>query len=338
MTLILPKGLTLDNGQKPAAIAGVSPTLDYRFAREKREIETVSLTDRLTFTGDNQGTFVGSDGFIRRATTNIPRFTHDPMTRRSLGLLAEGQSANLLRWSEDFTKGLTPSNATLTADQGVAPSGALTADRFLETTANGLHVQEIVDNVFTAGVTYTFSCYAKTIGNRNFGPGFPTFFGSARFGFFDLTGSGSVVSANAGVTASIRSEGDGWYRCSITSTCGATGGGARIGVFIASGTSLTYSGDVTKGLLLWGAQLETQASATSYIPTTNATVTRTADSAVLDGTGVITGAYTMVEKPEGCAVISGTNINLQNGYTVERVMVFPAALTAGQITAIRGAM
>jgi hypothetical protein len=46
----------------------------------------------------------------------------------------------------------------------------------------------------------------------------------------------------------------------------------------------------------------------------------------------------MVEKPAGCAVVSGTNINLQPGFTAERVMVFPAALDAGQITAIRGAM
>jgi hypothetical protein len=89
---------------------------------------------------------------------------------------------------------------------------------------------------------------------------------------------------------------------------------------------------------IFGAQAEVGASPTGYIPTTTAAVTRTADSAVLDGTGVITGTYTMVEKPEGCAVISGTNINLQTGYTVERVMIFPAALTAGQITAIRAAM
>jgi hypothetical protein len=89
---------------------------------------------------------------------------------------------------------------------------------------------------------------------------------------------------------------------------------------------------------IFGAQAEVGTSATSYTPTTNAVVTRTADSAVLDGNGVITGTYTMVEKPAGCAVISGTNINLQNGFTVERVMIFPATLTAGQITAIRAAM
>jgi len=98
-----------------------------------------------------------------------------------------------------------------------------------------------------------------------------------------LTGSGSVANTNSGVTASIQAVGNGWYRCSITSTC-VTGGGARVGVFIASGTSISYAGDVSKGLLLWGAQLEVGAFPTSYIPTTTAAVTRSADNAQITGT------------------------------------------------------
>jgi hypothetical protein len=85
-------------------------------------------------------------------------------------------------------------------------------------------------------------------------------------------------------------------------------------------------------------QLEQGAFATSVIPTTTATVTRATDVASINGTGVITGTYTMVEKPAGCAVVSGSNINLQTGFTAQRVMVFPAALSAGQITSIRSAM
>jgi hypothetical protein len=213
-------------------------SLDLNFAVTK------NVGPLVTFTRASSATYIDSAGTLRTAVTNLQR------------------------WSEDFTQGLTPNNATLTANQGIAPNGTLTANQFLETTANGLHSQEIVDHVFIAGVTYTFSCYAKTIGARNFGPGFPTLFGSARFGWFDLTGSGSVVSTNAGVTASIQAVGDGWYRCSITSTC-VTGGGARVGVFIASGTSIFYAGDITKGLLLWGAQLEQSSTVGEYIPTTS---------------------------------------------------------------------
>jgi hypothetical protein len=99
-----------------------------------------------------------------------------------------------------------------------------------------------------------------------------------------------------------------------------------------------YQGDGTGTILVWGAQLEAASTPSTYIPTTASTVTRTADSGVIDGTGVLTGTYTMVEKPAGCAVVSGSNINLEPGFTAERIMVFPAALDAGQITAIRGAM
>ena len=244
--LVAQRALTVPGWAKDALWrrAQAVPSLDLRFAENKSLTDAVTGQSLITFTRASTATYIDSAGTLRTAVTNLQR------------------------WSEDFTQGLTPNNATLTANQGIAPNGTLTADQFLETTTNGLHSQEIADHTFTAGVTYTFSCYAKTIGARNFGPGFPTLFGSARFGFFDLTGSGSVVSTNAGVTASIQAVGDGWYRCSITSTC-VTGGGARVGVFIASGTSISYAGDITKGLLLWGAQLEQSSTVGEYIPTTS---------------------------------------------------------------------
>lgn len=158
-----------------------------------------------------------------------------------------------------------------------------------------------------------------------------------------LLNSGTLSTQNVTVTAvahTLSFTGTGTITLSGTSTAGplvgtGTGEASRVSLTFTptAGTlTLTVSGTVTN------AQLEIGAFRTSYIPTTTAAVTRTADSAVLDGTGVITGTYTMVEKPEGCAVINGTDIELQNGYTIERVMVFPATLTAGQITAIRAAM
>jgi hypothetical protein len=117
----------------------------------------------------------------------------------------------------------------------------------------------------------------------------------------------------------------------------ATGIQATIGNAVNLG-SVAYTGNGADGIYIWGAQLEAAAFPTSYIPTTTTALTRPVDSAVIDGTGVITGTYTLVEKPAGCAVVNGTNIDLVSGFTAERVMVFPAALSAPQITAIRGAM
>jgi hypothetical protein len=83
------------------------------------------------------------------------------------------------------------------------------------------------------------------------------------------------------VGSSISECGSGWYRASIS---GTNTQGTSVGAYIIlqsdSGQSL-YTGDNTSGLYIWGAQLEAGAFPTSYIPTTTATVTRSADSAVV---------------------------------------------------------
>ncbi len=335
--LKLPKGSRFSIGAVPAAIAGVAPTLDFRPALERREIESVSLTDKLTFAGGNQGTFVGSDGYIQRAQTNAPRFTHDPLTRRSLGMLLEASGENLLLRSEEFDNASwNKVFATVTANTATAPSGTLTADTLVPNTTNSFHYVSAFASIVTATV-YTYSVYVKAAGynfvlintpvgsiNGNVGPIINLSNGTkAGFYVFDYP-------------TQIQNAGNGWYRVSFQFTSSGTSFIIEHNVLPISLVA-AYTGDGTSGVSLLGAQLN-PGPLTSYIPTTTAAVTRTADSAVIDGTGVITGAYTMVEKPAGCAVISGTNINLQNGFTVERVMIFPATLTAGQITAIRAAM
>jgi hypothetical protein len=331
MTLIISKGLTLDNGTRAAAIAGVSPTLDYRFAREKREIETVSLTDKLTYTGGN-GTFVGSDGFIQPATTNVPRFDHDPISRQSLGLLSEASRENVLLRSEEFEAAWVPIAASILKDVEKSPKSTISADKII---ASGGNTEHSVFQSFsvTSGLTYTFSCFLKAAERTAYTLAFrvaslwPASLNQEIT--FDLN-SGTFVVTVGTATGSITAFGNGWFRCSVASTAAASGSAqVRVqSIFNEDGS----------GIYLWGAQLEAASTPSTYIPTTSAAVTRTADSAVIDGTGVLTGTYTLVEKPAGCAVVSGTNIELQPGFTAERVMVFPAALDAGQITAIRGAM
>jgi len=335
MTLVISKGLTLDNGTRAAAIAGVSPTLDYRFAREKREIETISLTDKLTYTGGN-GTFVGSDGFIQRAATNVPRFDHDPLSRRSLGLLSEAERTNLLQQSEDLSTAWFATRSSVFTNTEMAPNGTTTADTLVEdTSASATHFIGQSISV-TSGVSYVFSVFIKrALGSRD---------ANLRWSGGVAAGNMTVNLATGAVSGSSAIQNpsavvfpNGWWRVSFWQTATSTGS-FGVQIFLHDGAGIAYTGDGTSGIYIWGAQVEAASTPSTYIPTTSAAVTRTADSGVIDGTGVITGTYTMVEKPAGCAVVSGSNINLQPGFRAERVMVFPAALDAGQITAIRGAM
>ena len=317
MTLVWRPGFYFDSGNRPAAIAGVAPTLDYRFARERREIEAVSLTDKLTYTGAN-GTFMGSDGFIQQATTNAPRFDHDPVTGESLGLLIEEARTNLML-NSGTTAEMRPTASTSRTSGGfAAPDGSTDASRvnLPEVTQPGR--VEIVSEILgvSPNTDYIASVYLKGLNG-----------GEVVY----LTLESSVPTSS--VTATLTTE---WQRFDIT---GLSNSGVlyfNVGVDTRIGTG--QSNQPAQSFYIWGAQVEEGSFPTSYIPTVSSTVTRTADSAIIDGAGVLTGTYTMIEKPASCAVESGGNIELQAGYTAERVMVFPAALSAQQITDIRSAM
>lgn len=79
--------------------------LDMFFAR------TRTLDSRVTFTRASSGTYVDSNGLLKTATTNEPRFDHNPTTGESLGLLVEEQRTNLLLNSGT----LSTQNVTVTA-------------------------------------------------------------------------------------------------------------------------------------------------------------------------------------------------------------------------------
>ena len=76
-------------GVTGAGIFSLAP-LDLRFALQK------TLDPRVTFTRASTGTYVGSDGLVKTATTNEARFDHNPTTGESLGLLVEEARTNLL--------------------------------------------------------------------------------------------------------------------------------------------------------------------------------------------------------------------------------------------------
>ena len=268
------------------------PSLDLRFADNKSLVDATTGQNLVTFTRASSGTYVGSDGLIKTATTNEPRFDHNPTTGESLGLLVEEQRTNLLLRSQEFGTTWSTVDASITPDTTTAPNGTVTADKLIENTVNATH--RTFQSVAIAS-PYTLSCsfYAKAGERSRVGIWFRGASSTNRTQVtFNLsTGLTSELFSTglfSGGVASMTAVGDGWYRCSLSANCAAGETAAQVTFYLMNNTvtisNATYIGDGASGIYLWGAQLEAGSFPTSYIPTTTATVTRSADVASITGT------------------------------------------------------
>jgi hypothetical protein len=164
------------------------------------------------------------------------------------GLLKTAELYNLISYSEDFS-GYTNSNSTDEANATISPNGVKNATSFLEAATTGQH--KLTTSIsFDGSSTYTFSIYAKTNGrdlyidtqNSN------EWGGRA---WFDLTeGTANSVLGSA----SIQDVGNGWYRCIVTGAS-ILSGGNLIELLTSNGSSNSTTGDTTKGVYIYGAQL-----------------------------------------------------------------------------------
>jgi hypothetical protein len=193
---------------------------------------------------------------------NIPRLDYSNGTCPSL--LVEPQRTNLLAYSEQFDNAGYWSiyQSSITGDTTTAPNGTQTADTLTALANTGGDAYRLIN--FSG--THTASCYIKAGTSNKARIGFS----SGEVVFYDL--STGVVTTSGVVTGSMVDAGNGWWRCIAT---------------VNSTTIYTaFSNDGTNGqtVYLWGAQLEAGSYATSYIPTTSASVTRNAD--VISKTGI----------------------------------------------------
>jgi hypothetical protein len=223
-------------------------SLDLQFAEKKSLVDATTGASLVTFTRASSGTFVGSDGLLRSAVTNL-----------------------LLR-SEEFDQ-WTASNITVTANNTAAPNGLLVADLLDDGTTAAVSHRVLTPVTFsaTSGVAYAFSVYVKNL-DRDFvqlalGS---TAFGATAYANFNIL-AGTVGTVGASATASITALSNEWYRCTIAYTATATASDSAFIATMPSATSArneSYTGS-NKRLYLWGAQLEQSSTVGEYIPTTS---------------------------------------------------------------------
>jgi hypothetical protein len=214
---------------------------------------------------------------------NVPRLTYQNGGGGCPSLLLEKQSTNLALYSEDFTNAVyTKRNSTISANATTSPDGTTNADKIQEDTSNDRH--DIYQAwACTNGVTYTQTIFAKQGERRYCFMSFGTAILNASDTFFDLQ-DGVVVSSPSGVTSAIQNMGNGWYRCSITTTCSGNGTGYYVNGPAITSSNYIYQGVSGYGIYIWGCQIENSSYPTSYIPTTSASATRVAD--VCSKTGI----------------------------------------------------
>ena len=218
-------------------------------------------------------TRVNSAGVIESVAINVPRLDYTGGGCPSI--LVEPARTNLVLRSEEFDNASwTKTNATITANVTTAPDNTMTADKLVDDATLNQHR---INQTPTAAIgTYTFSVFLKKAEIDT---------AQMRIGLsgadFNLT-TGTTSGANVGITSTIKNYGNGWYRCSITKTTIIANDICRIN--LKDSLNNTYTGNGVDGFYLWGAQLELGSYDTSYIPTTTASVTRTAD--VISKTGI----------------------------------------------------
>ena len=141
---------------------------------------------------------------------------------------------NRLASSEDFSAAVwIKANATVTANAAVAPDGTLTADSISWVSGGGIYMQQNTNT--SAGQVVNFSVWVRAASGTQ---------------TFRLYGDNTIASSDMVATAS-------WQRFSFSYTV-AVDGSAR-GCGITNPTIPTsFSG------FIWGAQLETGSTATTY--------------------------------------------------------------------------
>jgi hypothetical protein len=211
--------------------------------------------------------YSGSAIRVRRSVDNTEQdFGFDEIN----DTLTDWVGYNLWTYSEQMQQFVwAKTNITSTTDTIVAPDGNTTGDVILETIANSTHSLNR-GQVVLAGDEYTISFWVKPEG-RNFvsvrcAINLSTNNISQPVAFFDLT-TGTKISDNGlfRVAPIITAVGGGWYKIEYGLIANSTTTSTALQLNLSTdGTTTTYTGDVTKGMAIWGLQLTESSTVRPY--------------------------------------------------------------------------
>ena len=224
-----------------------------------------------TYTGAGKGTRVNKEGLIEVVENDRPRI--DYLDSEDGVFLLEKAATNFVTHSEDFSNGSWVKSGASVTSGFVSPDGTANAFKLVEDTNNGNH--RIFGSALASNI-YTISIFAKYNG-RLLQLASTTSVG--HYANFDLLNG--VIGNYGSLTENptIIELTNGWYKCSMTTT-------SNMNTPIVSAIQSTTSayqpdeqGDGTSGIYIWGAMLEQNSQASSYIPTQGTIQTRVQETA-----------------------------------------------------------
>jgi len=237
------------------------------------EVSDVSLKEVITadfdFTRSSSATRVNPEYLIETSAIDTPRLDYHNGTA---SILLEPQSTNLLTYSEDFSNAYWNKSASSVVSGQSAPDGTNNAFKFVEDSDNNNHAM-YKNNISVSAGSSTLSFIAKAA-ERIYIELLDTETGGGVF--FDLENGVIATVVGTPDSYSITPLVNGWYKISLTVTS-VTKVDFQLYLSI-NGSSRTYQGDGTSGVYIFGVQLEQLSYATSYIPTSGTTQTRSTET------------------------------------------------------------
>jgi hypothetical protein len=299
------------------------------------DFTTASLDSRVTFTRTgNTATVTNSSGYVVPINADLPRFDYNPTTLVCNGLLIEESRTNIFTYSADFSNAAGRPwqwiDVTTTQSATTSPDNTNSGNKILETATTAIHRLRWTSFTAVANSPFSYSVYLKAAERSAVRLLLTGVTGTSRVDFDLNTGAitnivGDLIWSTP--TATCVAVGNGWFRCTMTSTPNLSGAGCSADILLSNAGSFNYLGDPTKGVFGWGAQLEIGAFPTSYIPTVASQVTRTADVAVMTGVnfsswynasqGAIYAEATQTIDSASACVIAEMNDNTIN----ERILI-----------------
>lgn len=181
-----------------------------------------------------------------------PRFDYDPTNYVRQNLLLQSEQFDNAAWNKtNAGAGIPP---VVTANQGVAPDGTLTADR-VDFNCGGTTISDrswVSQTIsITQGLAYTDAIWIKAFDAATVGK-------TIRF----------IVENGGGSAPTVFTITSDWQRISVAGTAATA---STVNVLIETRGTVTSS--TTASVLLWGAQLNTGSTALTYTATTTAPYT-----------------------------------------------------------------